>query len=189
MGKNNLSLSSASGGSDPFTPQSPYPISGSDNHTLSDFWSWAYSNILTNTNRSIFAEYLVGAALGVLDSPQIEWDRYDFQYQSIGIEVKSSAYIQSWHQERPSKIQFDIAKKLQWDYATNTFDPDYPCRCAECYVFCLFTGRDARHEEVLDTSLWKFYVLPTTIIEERFGEQKSVVLSRIEEVCEAVLFH
>lgn len=102
--------------------------------------------------------------------------------------MKSSAYIQSWHQERPSKIQFDIAKKRRLDYATNAFDPDYPCRCADCYVFCLFTGRNVRHEDVLDTSLRKFYVLPAAIIEERFGEQKSVALSRNEEIYEAV-FH
>jgi len=161
-------------------------ISGLDNHTLGDYWSWAYSDILTNTNRSIFAEYLVGAALGVLDVPRIEWDRYDFEYQSVGIEVKSSAYVQSWYQKRPSKIQFDIAKKLRWDHTTNTYIPDYPCRCADCYVFCLFTGEEADHADVLETSRWKFYVLPTTTIEERFGEQKSVALSRIEEVCGSI---
>jgi hypothetical protein len=104
------------------------------------------------------------------------------------IEVKSSAYVQSWQQEHPSKIQFDIAKKRRWDSRTNEYVPDYPCRCADCYVFCLFTGEETHHAAVLDTSLWKFYVLPTTTIEERFGEQKSVALSRIEEVCEPVLF-
>ena len=165
-----------------------HPISGLENHTVSDYWSWAYSDILTNTNRSVFAEYLVGAALGVLDTPRIEWDRYDLFYREVGIEVKSSAYVQSWYQECPSKIQFDIAKKLRWDYTTNSYEPDYPCRCADCYVFCLFTGEETRHEDVLDTSLWRFYVLPTTRINGTFGEQKSVAFSRIEEVCEPVLF-
>lgn len=105
----------------------------------------------------------------------------------MGIEVKSSAYVQSWHQEQPSKIQFDIAKKLRWDSKTDSYVPDYPCRCAECYVFCLFTGEETRHEDVLNTLLWKFYVLPKAIIDEQFGEQKSVALSRIEEVSRAVL--
>jgi len=103
-------------------------ISGLDTDTLGDYWSWAYSDILTNTNRSIFAEYLVGAALGVLDTPRIEWDRCDLHYRSMEIEVKSSAYVQSWYQEQPSKIQFDIAKKRRWDYRTNEYIPDYPCR-------------------------------------------------------------
>ncbi|WAI01791.1 hypothetical protein [Methanogenium organophilum] len=124
----------------------------------------------------------------MLDTPRIEWDRCDLFYHGAGIEVKSSAYVQSWYQERPSKIQFDIAKKLRWDSTTNTYVPDDPCRCADCYVFCLFTGEEERHEDVLDTSLWKFYVLATDVIEEQFGEQKSVALSRIEEVCEAVSY-
>jgi len=51
-------------------------------HTLGDFWSWAYSEVLTNTTRSVFAEYLVGAALGVVNTPRVEWDRQDFEYRT-----------------------------------------------------------------------------------------------------------
>ena len=155
-------------------------------HTLGDFWSWAYSEVLTNTTRSIFAEYLVGAALGVVDTPRVEWDRQDFEYRGKGIEVKSSAYLQSWGQKVPSIIKYDIAKKLRWDYTTNTFIPDYPCRCADCYVFCLFTAKDPAAANVLDISQWEFYVLPTPTIEERFAEQKSVALSRIRDICNPV---
>ena len=81
-----------------------------------------------------------------------------------------------------------IIVPLRRDSQTNESVPDYPCRCADCYVFCLFTGEKNRHEDVLDTSLWKFYVLPTATIVERFGEQKSVALSRIEEICEVVFW-
>jgi len=100
--------------------------------------------------------------------------------------VKSSAYLQSWGQERLSIITFDIAKKLRWNPPTNTYIPDYPCRCADCNVFCLFTGRDPESANVLDISQWEFYVLPTTTLEERFGEQKSIVLSRIRVICDPV---
>jgi len=170
------------------TPRLPpdHKISNLDGHTLGDFWSWAYSEVLTNTTRSVFAEYLVGAALGAVERPRVEWDRQDFEYRGRGIEVKSSAYLQSWYQERPSKIQFDIALKKRWDPATNTYIPDYPCRCADCYVFCLFTERDPATADVLDTNGWEFFVLPTPTIEERFGEQKSVALSRIREICDPV---
>ncbi|MBD1846459.1 hypothetical protein H6F89_24140 [Cyanobacteria bacterium FACHB-63] len=40
--------------------------------TVQDFWAWAYSNILSNRNRSIFAEFLVAAALGLTHQPRIE---------------------------------------------------------------------------------------------------------------------
>ncbi|MBT8508687.1 hypothetical protein AZH53_09750 [Methanomicrobiaceae archaeon CYW5] len=170
------------------TPRLPpdHKIPNLDGHTLGDFWSWAYSEVLTNTTRSIFAEYLVGAALGVVDTPRVEWDRQDFEYRGRGIEVKSSAYLQSWHQKQNSNIKFDIALKNRWDPATNSFNPDYPCRCADCYVFCLFAATDAEAADVLDISQWEFYVLSTPTIEERFGEQKSVALSRIKDICKPV---
>ncbi len=62
------------------------------------------SDLLSNRNRSIFAEFLVGAALGVLDKPRVEWDAFDLIYQGKKIEVKSSAYLQSWQQNSPSRI-------------------------------------------------------------------------------------
>ena len=42
------------------------PITGLGTSTFGDFWSWAYSDILSNANRSVLAEYLVGYALDVL---------------------------------------------------------------------------------------------------------------------------
>jgi hypothetical protein len=43
--------------------------------------------------RSIFAEFLVGSALGATASPRIGWDHVDFNYGGKKIEAKSSAYI------------------------------------------------------------------------------------------------
>jgi hypothetical protein len=55
-------------------------IIGPENLTVGDFWSWAYSDILSNRNISIFAEFLVGSALGVTDTPRIEWDGVNLHY-------------------------------------------------------------------------------------------------------------
>ena len=82
---------------------------------MGDFWSWAYSDILSNRNRSIFAEFIVGSALGVVDSPRVEWDAVDLRYKGKKIEVKASAYLQSWPQKKLSHIVFDIAKKRAWE--------------------------------------------------------------------------
>jgi len=65
------------------------------NATVGEFWECAYSDILSNRNRAIFAEYLVGLALNVVDKPRIEWASADLCYRGIKIEVKASAYIQS----------------------------------------------------------------------------------------------
>lgn len=32
--------------------------------TVEDFWAWAYSDILSNTDRAVFAEFVAGTALG-----------------------------------------------------------------------------------------------------------------------------
>ena len=68
--------------------------------TVGDFWVWAYSDILSNRNRAVFAEFLVGTALGVVGSPRIEWDASDLTYHGNHIEVKASAYVQSWPQDK-----------------------------------------------------------------------------------------
>ena len=112
------------------------PIVGSSHLTIGDFWSWAYSDILSNRNRSVFAEFLVASALGITDNPRIEWDAVDLRYQDISIEVKSAAYIQSWKQEKLSSIIFDISKKKSWDAETNQVFRE-SVRSADMYVFCL----------------------------------------------------
>jgi len=163
------------------------PIGGLDGLTLADFWSWAYSDVLSNRNRSIFAEFLVASALGVLDSPRVEWDSVDLRYRGKGIEVKSAAYLQSWQQDRLSVIRFDIAKKRAWDAETNTYAPR-PIRSADCYVFCLYSETDPARVDVLDVAAWQFYVLSTGQINRELGGQKTVGIGRVQGMCEPVLY-
>ena len=54
--------------------------------TVGAFWAWAYSSLAENATRGVFAEYLVGLALGVLAEPRLEWDAFDLHYGDIGIE-------------------------------------------------------------------------------------------------------
>ncbi|MFZ0368828.1 MAG: hypothetical protein WAM07_04400 [Halobacillus sp.] len=82
-------------------------IKGTDT-TVVEFWRWVYSDLLSNTTRGILAEFLVGYALGLTHEPRVEWDKADFVYKGRLIEVKSSAYIQAWEQQKPSKIIFNI---------------------------------------------------------------------------------
>jgi hypothetical protein len=155
------------------------------NRVVGDFWSWAYSDILSNRNRSVFAEFLVGALLGVIDKPRIEWDAFDFIYQDKKIEVKSSAYIQSWKQDGLSKITFDIAKKKPWNSETNTLGNE-AIRSADCYVFCLYPETDSNKINVLDALAWQFFVISAERIYLELGNQKSVGLKRIQAMCKPV---
>ena len=94
-------------------PDTPIPGSVGDK-TLGDFWSWGGSNVLTNNLRGVFAEFLVGTALGAVEGTRTEWDAFDVLYEGAGvevgakIEVKSSSYLQSWHQDKPSAISWSV---------------------------------------------------------------------------------
>lgn len=144
-------------------------IKGLDGISIVNFWSWAYSDILSNRNRSIFAEFIVASALGVIENPRIEWDAVDVEYNGIKIEVKSAAYIQSWEQKVNSIISFDIAKKRAWHADTNTYEKE-AVRSADCYVFSLFNEKDRVKANVLDINSWEFYVVPTRMINEKFKD-------------------
>ncbi|MDP9476496.1 MAG: hypothetical protein M3R38_12580 [Actinomycetota bacterium] len=106
---------------------------------------------MSNTDRAVFAEFVVGTALGVTDAPRVEWDAVDLRYGEKTIEVKSSAYVQSWHREQdpPSQISFDLKERLSWDAATNTYRVE-PSRAADCYVFCVYAEKDRSRANVLD---------------------------------------
>ncbi len=158
------------------------------NLTLGDFWSWAYSDLVSNGNRSVFAEFIVGTALGVTETPRIEWDAIDLRYGGKLIEVKASAYTQSWTPAvRPSPIVFDIAKKKPWDAATNS-SGSTPMRSADCYVFCLHNERDREQARlrILDVASWEFYVVATWQLQRMFGDQKSVSLARLSRLAAPV---
>lgn len=150
----------------------------SDTTTLLDFWQWAYSDIMNNRNRAILAEFLVGTALGCLNETRIEWDSYDLVYKGKRIEVKSSAYIQSWHQEKTSKIIFDISKKDPWDPATNTYSGIIG-RNSDIYVFCLLSEKDTLKVNPLNVDQWQFIIAATSEINDNYGDQKTVTLSRL----------
>ena len=83
---------------------------------VGEYWSWAYSGILNNTDRAVFAEFVVGSALGVTEAPRMEWDAIDLRYGDKTIEVKSSAYVQSWHQRQdsPAPRGLCLFRSRQW---------------------------------------------------------------------------
>lgn len=162
-------------------------IVGTD-FVVEDFWSWAYSDILSNRNRGIFAEFLVGSSLGVLDEPRIEWDGHDLIYSDLKIEVKSSSYLQSWHQTELSTIRFDIAPKTAWDSKTNTFNNSIK-RHSDYYVFCLFESHDKATASILDVEQWKFFVIPTETLNQHFPKQKSIGIKSLKKLSNTIGYH
>lgn len=132
--------------------------------TVADFWRFALSDLRMNNARGYFAEYLVGRALGLADVVRVEWDDYDVLWDDVRIEVKSSAYLQSWAQRRPSTISFGGLRGRRLDIeAGYVGEQTYN---ADVYVFAWHTEQDPERYNPLDVSAWAFHVLPRRILEE-----------------------
>lgn len=154
---------------------------------LSDFWQWALSDLLANTNRGLLAEYIVARSLGLaLTEPREEWAPYDLTYKGIGIEVKSSGNIQAWHTTAspPSKMGFSIAPTRLYDPITNLYSDDSRRR-ADIYVFCAYIHPyfDSLPTP-LDLDHWHFFVTTRHNLELKVpSAQKTITYSRIESIC------
>lgn len=144
-----------------------------------DFWRWAYSDLLGNTERGAVAEYLVASAFGISRKDRISWNSYDLlSNEGIKIEVKASAYIQTWGQERLSDIRFGIQPTYAWNSETNVYDTEMR-RQSDIYVFCVLKHTEQETIDPLDARQWEFYPLKTSVLNEKVGNQKGISLSKI----------
>lgn len=153
------------------------------NLNLLSFWQWSVSDLVSNATRGILAEFIVAQAVGIQPSAvRAEWDPYDLETEDgIKIEVKSSAYLQSWHQERLSTVSFNISKTKGWDPNTNIYEQESK-RQADVYVFALLAHKDKSTIDPLNLDQWQFYVLSTKELNEKLYDQKSISLGRLKEL-------
>ena len=146
---------------------------------VSSFWQWSASDLLDNAQRGKLAEFLVGTALGCLDERRKEWDAFDLlTADGIKIEVKSAAYVQTWHQSAPSKISFRIKPTQAWDASTNKWASESR-RTANVYVFCVLSEQDATRVDPLNLDQWDFYVVGTGTLDNAVGQQASITIGRL----------
>ena len=149
------------------------------------FWQWSTSDLLSNTTRGILAEYLVARALDVgADGVREEWAAFDLMTRDgIKVEVKSAAYLQSWHQTKLSSVSFRTPKTRAWDPKTNGHS-EVATRHADVYVFALLAHKDKRTVDPLDVSQWNFFVLPTRVLDQRTRSQHSITLPTLQLLAE-----
>jgi hypothetical protein len=150
--------------------------------TVRDFWMWASSDLLSNALRGVLAEYLVALDLGVAEKPRREWVAWDLETsEGIRIEVKSAAYVQGWHQSKPSLISFGVGRTRGWDPDTALFGTDQK-RHADVYVFCLLFEPDRERVDPLDVNHWQFFVVASADLEAHVGDQKQMGLARLRAI-------
>lgn len=149
------------------------------------FWRWSVSDIASNATRGILAEFIVAQALGIEIDVRNEWDDYDLTTKDgIKIEVKSSAYIQTWAQEKDTSPQFDISLRthITLPGTGRYITKDNPSRIADVYIFALMKGKITKTNEPLNLDHWEFYVVKKEILDEHRGNKKKISLEQIKKI-------
>ena len=137
------------------------------NASVLDFWQWAFSDLRENTIRGILAEYLVAVATRDSRDLRISWGNFDVQASDgTTIEVKCSAFLQSWPQRTHSRLSFARLRARSWDPATNEFSVDEQVR-ADVFVFAVQTQRDPDQYDMLNLAHWRFWIVSGAIIREQ----------------------
>jgi len=147
------------------------------------FWQWSASDLVSNATRGVLAEFIVASALGIpLDGVRDEWGAFDLTTpDGVSVEVKSAAYIQSWHQSGYSKITFGVRPTRGWDANTNVQEKEAR-RQAQVYVFALLAHKDQATLDPLDIAQWEFYVVPTLFLDQRERSQHSITLPSLQKL-------
>jgi hypothetical protein len=139
----------------------------------------------------------VAIALGQANGVRAEWDAYDLVTPTgHKIEVKSAAYLQSWYHRKLSAIVFGIRPTRGWSAETNELE-EPRLRQANLYVFAVLEHQEKSTVDPLNVAQWRFYVLPTAILNARCPTQKTIGLkgllrlgpkeTRFEELGDAVI--
>jgi hypothetical protein len=135
--------------------------------TVADFWRWAFNDLRDNTTRGILTEFLVAKAVGDKRTLRIGWDNFDAQApDGTTIEVKCSAFLQSWTQKRHSELVFGRLSAREFDATRNEYSVDARVR-ADVFVFGVQMQRDPAAYDVLDIAHWEFWVVSARTIRER----------------------
>src|SRR5207245_7812016 len=111
----------------------------------------------------------------------------------VRVEVKSSAYLQSWNQRRVSEIVFTGLTGRSWSAETNLQGEERELR-ADVYVFAIQTCREPGQYDALDLSYWDFRVLGATALREyrrrsitkRLLDRIAPTALRLDELAEAI---
>ena len=160
---------------DPFTRFKGGPDS-INRRTIGEFWQWAYSDLMQNTERGVLAEYIVAALLGVDNKLRVPWIPYDLKLPNgKTVEVKTMSRLQAWRQKRLSKPRVVIQPSRKWDPETGIMN-ETPTFNADFYILCYFNADNHDTADPQDLTQWEFYVFTIEAIKKLLVDRKSISL-------------
>ncbi len=149
--------------SQPLDPGAPFTVdSVPTGLTVGHFWQWAHSNLLLNTLRGKLAEFIVSRALGINEPTDDAWGHADLMLPSgVTIEVKSSAFLQSWEQSQltPPAWKGLRSRRTAQDDGAKWRTDDAATAKGDMLVLALFTAKDYSSANPRELAQWAFWPL------------------------------
>ena len=113
---------------------------------------------------------------------------YDLETpEGVKVEVKSCAYLQSWHQKKLSSITFNVREALYSDSYMSMYS-EVAKRHADVYVFCLLHHEDKQTVDPLNLNQWEFYILATKQLNEYTRSKRSINLKSLKGLTQIVVY-
>lgn len=150
-----------------------------------EFWSAKFSDVYNI--QEYMAEFLVEKALGIEKSRNTEsWTLFDILYNGCRVEIKQTGYYHPWNENgKISQVRrFGITKansRHEDKESENVYE-----RQNDIYVFCLNKGETKETSNPLIVDNWEFYVVPTKVINEECGNNKSIGLEKVRKLSEVI---
>lgn len=154
--------------------------------TVLEYWRWLYSELFDL--QSSIAEYIVARALDLKKAFNVgDWTLFDIEYRGKRIEVKETSYMHAWQtdEEPKSKARSFRINKAYDTYQDSTSELH---RQNDIYVFCLNTGETRKTSNPLQLEHWEFYIVPTSVINEKCGDANTISLSRLRKLAPVVAY-
>ena len=150
-----------------------------------DLWKYKYSNIYNM--QEVIAEFLVEKALDMEKAWNTDsWTLFDILYRNKRIEIKETSYYHPWNEggETSKQRVFGITKANS-NYENQNEENKYE-RQNDIYVFCLNTGTTKETANPMEIHNWEFYIVPTSVINEVCGDNKTISLGRVRKIAQKV---
>lgn len=168
------------------TGKEKFTINGNElEFGIIDFWQYKYSNIYNM--QEVIAEFLIEKALGMDKSYNTDsWTLFDIPYRNKRIEIKQTSYYHPWNEDGKISNQrvFGITmanSNYEKPEEENKFE-----RQNDIYVFCLNSGTTKETANPLNISNWEFYIIPTKIINELCGKNKTISLNKVRKITQKI---
>ena len=184
-------------------------LSGTEEFTLKgekagfnvlDFWRFQFSNLADMQGR--VGEFLVAMALRKETSDNNNgWTLWDIDYRGLRIEVKTTAYYQPWRDSKSfleqrwgnessipqndSEHNYSEHRNFGITKSRDPQDNEFK-RMNDIYVFVINNGKTKEKANPLNLENWEFFVIPTSVINEECGNNKSIGLSKVRKLFKKV---